>query len=172
MCSQGVIHSRTYTQGIQIHPSLPYNIHWNNTSVTHWNERLNSQWTTFHLLKKQGCGLFCITKSFQQAQAEGSSKFPVSYGGRNQWSFSESCPLSLLLLGSVLEVHMAFNSENADKLPPLPLYSEATQQSKLILYLQLKCQQCCHWGDWEWSLVLQGAGSWRHWQLHQRPALR
>lgn len=41
-----------------------------------------------------------------------------------------------------------------------------------LFHLQLKCQQCCRWGDWEWSLVLQRAGWWRHWELHQRPALR
>ena len=109
---KGVIHSRRYTQGIQINPSLPYT-DWNNTSVIHCNERLNYQWTTFHFLKKQGCGSLCITKSFQQAQAEGSSRFPLSLW-RNQWSFLDSCPLSLLLLGSVPKVHIAFNLENAD----------------------------------------------------------
>lgn len=52
-------------------------------------------------------------KSFQQAKAEGSSKFPVSLW-RNQWSFPDSCLLSLVLLGSALKGHMAFNLENAD----------------------------------------------------------
>lgn len=83
------------------------------TSVTYCNGRLNHQWTTFHHLKKQGCGLLYVTKSFQQAKAEDSSKFPVSLW-RNQWFFSHSCPFSLLLLGSVLKVHTAFNLENAD----------------------------------------------------------
>lgn len=63
-----------------------FTTHVKKTPLTYCNGRFNSQWTTFHRLKKQGCGLLYITKSFQQAKAEGSSKFPVS-AWRNQWFF-------------------------------------------------------------------------------------